>query len=533
VYNFIPGGLDLEVLRSSGMLTWWAHPDLEIAFFRPLSVATHMLDHAVAPRGFVLQHLHSLLWYAGSIGVVAALVRRIHPGAPAVAGLAILLFAVEDAHAMNAGWLANRHALISMVVGMLALLAHLRWRRGGGMGWLVVAMATLSVGLCCGEAVLGAAAYLVAWQLTLDRGSWARRVGAVVPYALLIAGWRLLYDAYGYGVHGSDLYIDPGQAPLAFAAAVLIRWPLLQLGQWLQVVVDAALFLPLQVTYYLAVVAVGVCAALGWFFAPLLRRSAEARFWALGMTLSLIPLCAAFPMDRLLAFAGVGAFALLALQVEQLGWLSSGEAPATAWPRRWIAGGLLLLHLPLAALLLLGRTGTLTTFNQIFTAGATTAPADADVTDQTFLFVSGQEFPVAYTPIVRWVEGVPAPRRTALLASFASDNRVVRLDERTLLIEPERGFLADGSDRLERSLDPPFTVGDRIAMPDFTAEVRTVTDDGRPRSVVFRFNRPLEDPQYRWLKWGEQGAEAFELPAVDETVVVETVPLSAVFPQSQ
>jgi len=531
VYNFIPGGLEPEVLRSSGMMTWWAHPDLEIALFRPLSVATHLLDHAIAPRGFVLQHLHSLAWYAASILVVGALYRRIHPGAPAVVGLALLLFAVEDAHAMNAGWLANRHALVSMVVGLLAVLAHIAWRRRGGLPWLVAALTILSAGLCCGEGTLGAVAYLVAWQLTLDRASWPRRLAAVAPYAALIAVWRLLYDLFGYGVHGSGLYIDPGQDPLGFAMATLLRWPVLQLGQWLQLVVDAVMFVPPPVFHAVFGVSVLVCGALGWFLAPLLRRSAEARFWALGMSLSLVPLCAAFPMDRLLAFAGIGAFALLAMQVQRLGWLTRDERPAAPRLHRWVTAGLLLLHLPVAALFLLGRTGTLVTFNQIFTAGAYTAPEDPEVTGQSFLFVSGHEFPVAYTSIVRWVEERPAPGRTALLASFVSDNRVERLDEYTLLIEPDRGFLADGADRLERSLDPPFTAGERYEMPDFTAEVRTVTGDGRPRSVAFRFRQPLEDESYRWLQWGLNGAEPFELPAVGEEVVVRTVPLTAAFPQ--
>ena len=533
MYNFIPGGLEADVLQSSGMLTWWAHPDLEIAFFRPLSVATHLLDHAIAPRGFVLQHLHSLLWYGGTIGVVAALYRRVHPGAPAVVGLAILLFAVEDAHAMNAGWLANRHALISMVVGTLAVLAHLKWREAGGVAWLLAALVILAAGLCCGEATLGAAAYLVAWQLTLDRSPWRQRLLAIAPYAALIVIWRLLYDHYGYGVHGSDLYIDPGQNPLAFALATFVRWPLLQLGQWLQVVVDATMFLPPQVMILLVGVSIGVCVGLGWFFAPLLRQSAEARFWALGMSLSLIPLCAAFPMDRLLVFAGVGAFALLALQVERLGWLSAGERPAGPRLRRWLTVCLLILHLPLAAVLLLGRAGTLPTFDAIFRAGADTAPEGPEVTGQSFLFVSGHEFPVVYTSLVRWVEGRAAPRSTALLASFASANRIERLDEHTLLIEPELGILAADLDRLERSLDPPFAVGQRIEMPDFAAEVRAVTADGRPRSVAFRFERPLEDPSYRWLQWGARGAEAFDLPAVGAVVVVETVPLTSLFPQAQ
>jgi hypothetical protein len=35
-----------------------------------------------------------------------------------VAGMAALLFAVEDAHSMVAGWIANRNALLCLVFGV-------------------------------------------------------------------------------------------------------------------------------------------------------------------------------------------------------------------------------------------------------------------------------------------------------------------------------------------------------------------------------------------------------------------------------
>ena len=88
------------------------------------------------------------------------------------------------------------------------------------------------------------------------------------------------------------------------------------------------------------------------------------------------------------------------------------------------------------------------------------------------------------------------------------------------MVEPAGGYLAAESDRLERHPSVPFTAGDRVGMPDFEAEVRSVTDDGRPRAVAFRFRSPLDAPRYRWVEWGPRGAEPFALPAAGETVVV-------------
>jgi hypothetical protein len=537
VYNFVPGGMELDALKEIGMLTWWADPDLSIALFRPLTVSTFLLDHAIDARLYSLQHLHSLLWYGIAIAMVGLIYRRVHGGASAVAGLAVLLFAVEDAHAMSAAWLANRHALVSLVLGAGAFLAHLEWRRAGRIGALAVALALLTSGLLAGETALSIVAYVVAWQLTLERGSLRRRFLPLLPYALLVVVWWLVYDHFGYGISGSGLYVDPGHDSVAFAGALLQRWPILQLGQWLQVPIDVVQFVP-TLRRPAVLMAFVACAGLVWFFAPLLRRSAEARFWSLGMAFALVPLCVAFPMDRHLVFAGIGAFGLLSLQVKALGWLETGGTEKSGGARRdrlrkWVTVLLLLLHLPVASAMLVGRTAALPLFGEFFAGGANTAPNSPEVAAQSFFFVSGHEFPVAYISLIRPVEGQVTPGRVALLASFASDNRVTREDEDTLVIEPVHGFLAAEMDRLERRLDVPFQKGDRVRMPDFEAEVRQVTEHGRPQIVAFHFQKPLDDPTYRWFSWNIHGAVSFELPDVGEQVIVPSAPLESLFPTTR
>ena len=515
LYAFVPGGLPMDVLRGQGVVSWWADPDLAIALLRPLAAATHVLDHALWPRGFALQHAHSLLWYGLAILVAAALLRRARAGA--AAGLAALLFAVDDAHAMNAGWLANRHALLCLVAGGLAVLAHLRWRAGAGRRWLVLSLAWLAAGLACGEATLGAAAYLVAWQLCLDRGPWRRRALGMLPAALLVGAWHLAYKVLGYGVVGSGLYLDPGRDPAAFLRALVERWPLLMLGQWLQAPIDAYLLISEADHLRALLCALPLCALLAWYLAPLLRGSAEARFWLLGSSLATVPLCAAFPMDRLLVFTGLGAFALLAQMAAAHGWLGAAPSCSLGRWRRWLTVGLLVLHGPLAALMLAGRTAGLPFFGEAFRAGADRGPSDPAVEEQVLVFVTGHEFPVAYLPVIRQVEGGPVPARVALLASFIGGSEVRREDARTLVVRMEHGWLWQQPDRLERA-GTPFRVGDVAVMPDYRATVRATTADGRPAEVAFTFTRPLEDPLYRWLAWGPAGPEPFALPAAGETV---------------
>ena len=334
-FAFMPGpGEGNEQLWQDGILPWWTHPELKAAFLRPVSVATHVVDHHLWPDIYPLQHAHSLLWYGLAVWIVALLYRRIG-GAGAAAGLAALLFAVEDCHAFPAAWLANRNALVALVFGGLALLLHVRWRQEGGRARLPLALFCLALALLSAEAGLGAAAYVVAYELTLVRKPWKNKALALLPYVALVVAWRVVYTAMGFGAQGSSLYVDPGRDPLAFLGAVAERVPVLIFSQWTQFATDIWLFLPRPLQLGLVVAGVFVTAAMTAFFLPQLRARPEARFWALGMLLALIPVSAAFPMDRLLLFSGIGAFGLLAGQAEMLGW--TGACARTKAGRR---GGL-------------------------------------------------------------------------------------------------------------------------------------------------------------------------------------------------
>ncbi len=209
------------------------------------------------------------------------MLRQVQHGPSRAVGLATLLFAVDDVHSMNLGWLANRHAIICVVFGGLAFLAHLRWRESGRGSWLLLSPATMGLALFCGESALGAAAYLVAWQLTLDKGSWLRRLGGIAPQALLILAWRLVYNDLGYGISGSDLYVDPANYPLPFALALLERWPELQSSQWLGVPMDVVMSMPSIVRLGAFALGLATCVFMAWLLFPLLRRS--GRQWGRAM----------------------------------------------------------------------------------------------------------------------------------------------------------------------------------------------------------------------------------------------------------
>jgi len=185
---------------------------------------------------------------------------------------------------------------------------------------------------------------------------------------------------------------------------------------------------------------------------------------------------------------------------------------------------LLVLHGPVAAVLLVARTATLPVLGAVLNGGADAIVTGASAPRQTYVFVTGHEFPVVYFAIRRQLETPQtAPRRVALLASIANRNTVYRESRDTLVIDSAGGFLGAAADRLLRSLDRPFRAGERIERRDFTAEVRTVTADGRPRVVAFHFRAPLGSSDFRWFAWSGDGPHEFPLPRVGEKVEIPPV----------
>ena len=115
-------------------------------------------------------------------------------------------------------------------------------------------------------------------------------------------------------------------------AALAARVPILMLGQWGPIPAESAVVLrpPYSIAFWIAAIAfVGLLVLV---FAPLLKRDRLARFWAAGMVFATIPVCATLPMDRLLTFAGIGAFGLLA-QFFAFVFDNSHEDPSFRWRR--------------------------------------------------------------------------------------------------------------------------------------------------------------------------------------------------------
>ena len=490
LFAFIPGsttgvGRELEL----GILPWWADPEVTASFFRPVTVATHVLDYALWPDQFWLQHLHNLIWYAGSVGITVVCFRRFGLALPLV-GLAGLMFALEDAHAIAMGWLANRNALICLVFGVGSMCLHQRWRTEGRWAFGIASVVCFSLSLLAAEAGVGALAYLVSWQLFMEEKTWGARARGLLPYLLVLLVWLLYYQHLGFGVRWSDMYVDPGQQPVRFLVASVERLPLMLAAQWFQFPSDVSILLGFWGRVGFAALAWALCLLLLRWLWPLLRARRQARFWGMGMMLSLVPICAAFPMNRVLTFTGLGAFALLALQLEP--WLE-GREHLTGFQRL-----LLFLHIPFSAVGLL--IGPFLWFGGMdVLLPSRDLPEDVRP-EETLVLLQTHELAgcsLSFNPVVEGLTDRPIP--VAMLASLLTDLRVERVDDHTLEIRAEGGWNRLPVERFTRSTQRPWRAGETVSMARYLVQIMEVTEDGRPLRVRFRFDANLEDPTFRWF----------------------------------
>ena len=526
IFRFIDGDPQRTgKMMDFGVLPWWTFKQAKAAFWQPLTALTHWLDYRLWPESPAVMHAHSLLWFGALVGAVALLYRRLM-GVAWVAGLAAILWAIDDAHGMPVGFLANRNAILATFFGVVALLAHDRWRRDGWRTGAAVGPLALTASLLSAEGGIATCAYLAAHAVFMDRGTRPQRCAALLPHVVVVVVWRIVWMHLGYGVSGTGggLYIDPITDPRRFAAAVVNRAPIYLLGQWAVPPSEITLALGPERIYLLWLGALAFLAVLSVILWPLVRRDRVARFWALGMILSLLPICATWPWDRHLFFVGIGAMGLLS----QFFGLVLGTAPhrpnSPAWRRAAVvvAGVFVLVHLIIAPLALPIRAsyplGSKRVYEQLFVR----TPLDRSVERQDVVIVNP---PVALTagflPLLRELDGTPAPRRVRILAP-AGRSRVVahRPDARTLVVRPDKGYLLYRWDRLFRDDRHPMVLGERVELTGMTVEVTELTDDGRPAEASFRFAVPLEDPSLRWLQWINGAFVPFTPPAIGESVAL-------------
>jgi hypothetical protein len=514
-----------------GTLPWWASPDLYQAFLRYASTLTMMLDYRLWPNHPALMHLHSLLWLSAAV-LVAALLYREVLGATFVAGLAALMYALDGAHAVPAAYLANRNALIACCFGFLSLQAFVRWRKLGHprTRWLSVLMLALS--LSAGEMGLATAAYLLSYALTVDRDGIRARLMRLLPHGAVLAAWALIYKLGNFGSHGSGFYLDPARDPLGFAVSFCQRAAYLLMGQWTPIPAEMSMaYAPgTSAALHMSVFSFAIAAIVAVLFIPLILRDRVARFWGLGALLSLIPIAAVGPENRLLGFVGLGSMALLAQLTQVVFPRSSDVSVPRVWKGfAWAATLILLLiHLIAAPLLGIARIAYQANVSSRMMRAMASVPSDPRIESQDLVLINPPDHIYLVTAIwaVHRLGNLPMPRHMRAL-STGGELEVTRVGPRSLRVRFLGGFFPTAFSRYVRSPNDRFSPGQHFELPSLSIVVEVLDAQGDPAQVMYEFPVPLEDSSLRWMRWQDGVYVPWSPPALGQTEKLP--PVSGIF----
>lgn len=488
-----------------GTLPWWASPDLYQAFFRYLSTLTMMLDYRLWPNHPALMHLHSLLWLAAAV-LAAALLYREAMGATWIAGLAALMYALDGAHAVPAAYLANRNALIACSFGFLSVWAFVRWRKSGvpRIRWLSVLMFALS--LSAYEMGLATAAYLFSYALIVDRDAIQARLLRLGPHGLVLCAWGLIYKLGNFGSRSSGYYIDPLHNPLGFAGLFCQRAAFLLMGQWTPIPAEMSMaYAPGSPAFlHLSIVSFASVAIVIILLIPLILRDRVARFWGLGALLSLVPIAAVGPENRVLGFVGLGSMALLA----QLTQFVFAPAPNESTPRIWRGfawpAAILLLLIHLIAAPFIGRAVIAyeADVNSRLKRAMASVPSDPQVASQDLILLNPPDHIYLVTSIwaVKRLGNLPMPRHLRALSSGGT-LEVTRAGPQSLQVRFPEGFFPTSFSRYVRGPNDRFSAGQHYKLPGLSIVVENLDAQGDPAQVRYDFPVPLEDSSLRWIRW--------------------------------
>ena len=174
---------EVQHVREIGAVGWWGSEQLWFNFFRPLACVLHYLEYTFWPNAHWAMHLLNVVAYAALVWVAALLYRGIGLGV-ASAGLAALMFAVDDGHALPVGWISGRNTIVTALFSLACVLAHVKARRADPARTSFSSAGYLALALLSSESGVHGLAYAGAYALLLDKSS--KRFIALWPQVLVL-----------------------------------------------------------------------------------------------------------------------------------------------------------------------------------------------------------------------------------------------------------------------------------------------------------------------------------------------------------
>jgi hypothetical protein len=445
-------------------------------------------------------------------------------GPVVAAGFAAILWVLDDGHGTPVGFISNRNALIACFFGVLSLILHDKWYKEKRLKCKIAALISLALSLLAAEAGIATCGYLFAYAVFIENNTWRRKFLNLLPYASVVIAWRIVWSMLGYGTRNIGLYIDPAREPLTFIAGMWDKMVLFLGSLMAGISADISLMVGGKGRMLLIGSELIVLAILGAAFFALIKRDRAARFWLCGMVLAIVPSCATFPCDRLLVFASIGAMGLMG----QFFVFVFGNKEF--YKSRPVLKGVSLG----VAVMLLGSNFVLSpaglTIRTMYPLGPGELTEkvfippfkDEEIANQNLIVINPPStFLAMCSPYIFDADYENKPKRIwALCSSFYGPTEVTRIDEYSISVRPTGGYMAFALDRLFWNEKNLMEAGQEIELDGMVVTISEVNAEGMPTEAMFRFDKPLEDESYRWIKWSYGYYEPYVPGTMGETEVL-------------
>jgi len=535
LFRFIGSTEEVRVFRNWGLAPWWTSDALRIDFYRPIPSLTHWLDFALFGKNAAAAHLVSIGWYLVSIALVYRVMSRFIEDGSRTLLLAMAIFALDDTHALNVQWLANRNDIVAAVFLSSAFLGWLRLREGKGTrGWnLALLFGGFVAALLSKESSVVFPALVVAHAVILPDDDRAKLWQRIRPHLTLIAAlgtlalvYVVVYFKSGHGPN-SVYYINPGKNPglwvASFFRSGFFHLVILATGVPLHVLSSAPVRDYPIPALFVASLTIGF-----WMVAwKLLRHDRSTRFFVAWMAIAQLILTTSFPDPRILYLPSIG-FAYVVARVMQESWRRRDE-----WQLgRPVVITLVALHLVFAPVLDHVCLHVVNSFQDSYASVNKGVRENVDLenlpesgTEVFFLNWHQREatalanlYLMRSLPTGSDVEKVLArtdlPYTQKIDRGFAGmrihyyalsfllgevDARVVNDHEITL--SPKQGqFFPSLFEQLYMT-STEFHVGQTMELPSFKATIEALNAQGEVTRVRFTFPKPLSSPSYKFMAY--------------------------------
>jgi hypothetical protein len=503
-------------LRTAGHAPWWVDEYPHTRFFRPLSSLSLWLDFAHGAPAWWM-HLENCAIYAVLVWLALASYKQFGLSGAGL-GWAAVFFGLDLGFATPVGWIAGRNTLLAACFGLACVLLHDRARRSGRPSLLIPACVCFALALLSAELGMCTLGYLAAHALAVDRAPSLRRMRALSPYVVLAGLYLAYYVSAGYGVRGAGMtYRDVFGLPGAALLALLESIPIWLASTATLPFTSLLLFVP-DVRLPIFVLSLVVVAILVALLAARWTEQPQARMFAAGAVLSLLPLAPTLPQDRLRFFVAFGVYGLLGPWVAR-----DFDAPERF--RRAVARTLWHWHGVLLPILFIPT---------LFGVRSAFAGGGASALDQSMPRATAPITVVLNPPswTVPWFQasmraysGELRPPVFTLYAG-AQSLAVVRPDARSLELHAARGWMTTPFERIRDVSRAPFRAGERIELAHLTVEVREVNDAGIPTRARFTFDRALDSPGLTFRYWDGTDVAPWTPPPVGSRL---QLPAAAMF----